>query len=98
MQKLLLPFLICLSLLAGCMWEPLPDVVRATAPFEHVPDKILAAFVRVRPKATIERVETYSFKGRVTTYRVFFRDSTGAIGELDIDREGQPISSRTQSQ
>ena len=94
-MRILLFIFIALSGM-GCRYilsEPLPAVVRSSASVEQVPDRVLAAFVRARPSAVIERIETNTFKGKVVTYEFFYRDVTGQH-TLSLSRDGEIAAQR----
>jgi hypothetical protein len=94
-MRVLLCILIALSGM-GCRYilsEPLPDVVKGSASVQQVPDRVLASFVRAQPTGVIDRIETYTFKGKVTSYQFFYRDGTG-LHELQLDRDGEIMAQR----
>jgi len=80
--------LCCGLLVAGCVNYGVDTTI---TPLDRVPDKILAAFVRSKQNASIQKVEVHTHHTTVVGYRVAFLHHDGALQVADFDRKGQRV-------
>ena len=55
---------------------------------QEVPDRVLAAYLRLHPRAVLERVEARRLDEKVQTYCFHFRDASGIGREVVFDPNG----------
>jgi hypothetical protein len=87
--------LISALFICGCRHitsEPYPSFVISTIPQEKLPKPVKDAFDRSYPLASISKVETRSFKGKIDLYHISFRTGTGISEDTAFTPDGSRVT------